>query len=50
MNKVELNFLPIPYNLSHLYRKDLLGYSPSWPLEKGYLKYIEWYNNFKKKL
>ena len=30
--------------------KDLLGYSPSWPLEKGYLNYIEWYSNFKKKI
>ena len=27
MNKVDLNFLPIPYNLSHLYRKDLLTYN-----------------------
>ena len=27
INKIELNFLPIPYNLSHLYRKDLLTYN-----------------------
>ncbi len=26
--------------------KDLIGYNPSWPLEKGYPKYIEWYQNF----
>jgi nucleoside-diphosphate-sugar epimerase len=23
--------------------KELIGYDPSWPLEKGYRKYIEWY-------
>ena len=26
--------------------KDLIGYNPSWPLEKGYPKYLEWYKNF----
>ena len=26
--------------------KDLIGYNPSWPLEKGYPKYIDWYKNF----
>ena len=30
--------------------KDLIDYSPSWPLEKGYPEYIKWYNNFKKNL
>ena len=23
--------------------KNLIGYNPSWELEKGYSKYIEWY-------
>lgn len=23
--------------------RDLLGYEPEWPLEKGFLRYIEWY-------
>ncbi|MFC1584526.1 NAD-dependent epimerase/dehydratase family protein [Fibrobacterota bacterium] len=26
--------------------KRLLGYAPSWPLEKGYSKYINWYKGF----
>ena len=26
--------------------RDLLGYNPSWPLDKGYPQYIEWYKNF----
>ncbi len=26
--------------------KDLLSYNPSWPLEKGYPKYLEWYKKF----
>ena len=28
--------------------KDLIGYEPSWPIEKGYSQYIDWYKNFKK--
>ena len=23
----------------------ILDYKPQWPIEKGYRKYIEWYNN-----
>ncbi|MDB4594766.1 NAD(P)-dependent oxidoreductase [Candidatus Pelagibacter sp.] len=26
--------------------KDLIGYNPSWPLEKGYTQYINWYKKF----
>ena len=26
--------------------RDLIGYNPSWPLEKGYPKYIDWYKKF----
>jgi nucleoside-diphosphate-sugar epimerase len=26
--------------------RDLIGYNPSWPLEKGYPLYIEWYKKF----
>lgn len=26
--------------------RDLLGYNPSWPLQKGYPLYIEWYKKF----
>jgi|TARA_B110000483_G_C18120497_1_gene513411 nucleoside-diphosphate-sugar epimerase len=26
--------------------RDLIGYNPSWPLKKGYQKYIEWYKKF----
>ncbi|MDA7485754.1 NAD(P)-dependent oxidoreductase [Candidatus Pelagibacter ubique] len=26
--------------------RDLIGYNPSWPLKKGYQKYIEWYKEF----
>ena len=25
--------------------KDLIGYEPKWPVEKGYLEYINWYKN-----
>lgn len=28
--------------------RDLIGYNPSWPLEKGYPQYIDWYKNFVK--
>ena len=28
--------------------KDLINYNPSWPLEKGYPKYIKWYSEFAK--
>jgi nucleoside-diphosphate-sugar epimerase len=23
-----------------------IGYEPQWPLEKGFVKYIEWYKSF----
>ncbi len=26
--------------------RDLIGYNPSWPLVKGYPKYIDWFKNF----
>ena len=26
--------------------RDLIGYNPNWPLEKGYPKYINWYKKF----
>ena len=26
--------------------KDLIGYNPNWPLDRGYPQYIEWYKNF----
>ena len=26
--------------------RDLIGYNPNWPLEKGYPQYIDWYKNF----
>ena len=26
--------------------RNLIGYNPRWPLEKGYPKYIEWYSKF----
>ena len=29
--------------------RDLIGYNPSWPLEKGYPQYIEWYKKFAEK-
>ncbi len=27
--------------------RELIGYDPDWPIEKGYLEYINWYKNFK---
>ena len=29
--------------------KDLLGYEPMFPIEKGFVKYINWYQEFFKK-
>ena len=26
--------------------RDLINYNPSWPLKKGYPKYIDWYKKF----
>lgn len=26
--------------------RDMIGYDPQWPLEKGFVKYIEWYKTF----
>ncbi len=28
--------------------KELIGYSPQYPVEKGFINYIEWYKNFAK--
>ena len=28
--------------------RDLINYKPSWPLEKGYPQYIDWYKTFVK--
>jgi nucleoside-diphosphate-sugar epimerase len=30
--------------------KRLIGYSPKYNLEEGYIKYIQWYKNFWKNL
>ncbi len=30
--------------------RDLIGYNPSWPLEKGYPRYIQWYKELFEKL
>ena len=27
--------------------KNLIDYNPSWPIEKGYSQYIDWYKKFK---
>ena len=39
------NLMPKRGTLSIQKAKDLLGFESSWPLEKGYRKYIEWYIN-----
>ena len=30
--------------------KSMIGYEPKWPLEKGFVKYINWYKEFAKKI
>ena len=39
---------PIRGTLNINKARELLGYEPSWSLEKGYPKYIEWYKNIYK--
>ena len=36
--------MPIRGTLSINKARDLIGFNPNWALEKGYPKYIEWYN------
>ena len=35
--------MPVRGTLNIDKAKDLLNYQPSWPLEKGYPNYINWY-------
>ena len=39
-------FMPERGTLSIKKAKDLLGYEPKNPIERGYIKYIQWYKNF----
>ncbi len=39
-------FMPERGTLSIKKAKDLLGYEPKNPIEKGYIKYIKWYKKF----
>ena len=43
-------FMPERGTLSIKKAKDLLGYEPKNPIEKGYIKYIRWYKKFWKNL
>ena len=38
--------MPIRGTLSNENAKNLLDFQSSWPLEKGYRQYIEWYLDF----
>ena len=40
---------PLRGTLSNEKAKNILGFQPEYPLEKGYKKYIEWYQDFLKK-
>ena len=40
------NLMPIRGTLSVEKARDVLGYDPQWPLEKGFAKYIKWYREF----
>jgi len=37
--------MPKRGTLSTSKAKRLIGYNPSWPIEKGYVEYIKWYKN-----
>ena len=39
---------PLRGTLSNEKARDLLGFKPNFPLEKGYAKYIQWYQKFLK--
>ena len=39
-------FMPERGTLNNKKAKDLLGFSPRFPIEDGYIKYISWYKNF----
>jgi nucleoside-diphosphate-sugar epimerase len=39
-------FMPERGTLDVSKAKELLGYKPINPIEKGYVKYISWYKNF----
>ena len=41
--------MPIRGTLSTSKAKKLLGYESQWPIETGYIKYINWYKSFLKK-
>lgn len=51
-SKVKINYIerdklmPIRGTLNISKAKKLIGYSPKFNLEKGYIKYIQWYKNF----
>ena len=42
--------MPIRGTLSTSKAKKLLGYESQWPIETGYIKYINWYKSFFKKI
>ena len=39
------SLMPERGTLSVAKARNMLGYDPNWPLEKGFLKYIEWYRS-----
>lgn len=39
------NLMPERGTLSIAKARDLIGYNPSWPLERGFPQYIDWYLN-----
>ncbi len=46
LSKKKEAFTPERGTLSILKAKNLLGYKPSFPIDKGYRKYLEWYKEF----
>lgn len=47
--KEKEKFVPTRGTLINKNAKELLKYSPQFPIEKGYIKYIDWYIDFYKK-
>ena len=45
-NKERDKLMPKRGTLSIDKAKELLNYIPSWPIEKGYPRYIKWYREF----
>lgn len=50
LKKPKEEFMPERGTLDNSKAKELIGFSPKYPIEVGYKKYIDWYKNFCKSI